>query len=333
VLSGEFLVKTHCLPFSQIPHTTRLFLDFLAYSSKVQAFYPRSPFFSEWMKDEAAKISYDSPRRERVSSILERQNKSWDASPKTLANLDRLRKGAAAVVTGQQVGLFGGPMFAIYKALTAVKLAEEATAAGVDAVPVFWLATYDHDLAEVNHVPIPGPEGALQVLTTTSHDVPGAPVGAVRLGDEIVPLVEEAAKLLGDSEAAQFLRESYRPGETLGSAFARFYARVFADWGVILLDASDGELDRVADLSCFGGTCRKTGHLAVGARRNTRGCRLSPTSESHSVVRVAFYLAAGRSHADSASCQWRHRRICNRKRRRGREAFEIRIARSYHGES
>ena len=85
-------MKTHCLPFSQIPHTTRLFLDFLAYSSKVQPFYPRSPFFSEWMRDEAAKISYDSPRRERVSSILERQNKSWDASPKTLANLERLRK-------------------------------------------------------------------------------------------------------------------------------------------------------------------------------------------------------------------------------------------------
>jgi bacillithiol biosynthesis cysteine-adding enzyme BshC len=247
MLSGELLVKAHCLPFSQIPHTTRLFVDFLTYQPNIQQFYPRSPNFNEWLKEEAGKISYDSSRRERVAAILERQNKSWDASPKTLANLDRLRKGAAAVVTGQQVGLFGGPMFAIYKALTAVKLAEEATAAGIDAVPVFWLATYDHDLAEVNHVSIPGPDGALQVLTTQSHDVPGAPVSAVRLGDEILPLVEEAAKLLGDSEAAQFLRETYRPGETLGSAFARLFARIFADWGVILLDASDAELDRVAE--------------------------------------------------------------------------------------
>ena len=239
-------MKSHCLPFSQVPHTTRLFSDFLTYSSTVRPFYPRPPQFGEWVKEEAAKISYDSSRRERVSAILERQNKSWDASPKTLANLDRLRKGAAAVVTGQQVGLFGGPMFAIYKALTAVKLAEEATSAGVDAVPVFWLATYDHDLAEVNHVSIPGPEGTLQTLMTPSHDVSGAPVSAVRLGDEILPLVDEAAKLLGDSEAAQFLRETYRPGESLGTAFARLYARIFADWGVILLDASDGELDRVA---------------------------------------------------------------------------------------
>ena len=105
-------------------------------------------------------MQYDPSRRERVSAILERQNTSWDASPQTFANISRLRQGAAAIVTGQQVGLFGGPMFAIYKALTAVKLAEEATAAGIDAVPVFWLATSDHDLAEVNHVSMPGPDGA-----------------------------------------------------------------------------------------------------------------------------------------------------------------------------
>ena len=240
-------MKAHCLPFSQVPHTTRLFADFLAYQPSVQQFYPRPAHFHEWLKEESARISYDSSRRERVTAILERQNKSWDASPKTLANLARLRQGAAAVVTGQQVGLFGGPMFAIYKALTAVKLAEEATAAGVDTVPVFWLATYDHDLAEVNHVSIPGPDGALHVLTTQSHDVPGAPVSAVRLGDEILPVVDQAANLLGDSEAAQFLRDTYRPGETLGTAFARLYARIFAEWGVILLDASDAELDRVAE--------------------------------------------------------------------------------------
>lgn len=247
MLSGESPVKAHCLPFSQVPHTTRLFTDFLTYLPNVYPFYPRSPHFGEWLKEEAARISYDSERRQRVTAILERQNKSWDASPQTLANLDRLRKGAAAVVTGQQVGLFGGPMFAIYKALTAVKLAEEATAAGVDAVPVFWLATYDHDLAEVNHVSIPGADGALQVLTTTSHDVPGAPVSAVRLGDEILPLVEQAATLLGESEVARFLRETYRPGESMGTAFARFYSHIFAEWGVILLDASDAELDRVAE--------------------------------------------------------------------------------------
>lgn len=239
-------MKVHCLPFAQIPQTTRLFTDFLSYSPSVQPFYPHSPNFSEWFKKEASAVQYDASRRERVSAILERQNKSWGASAQTLANLKRLRDGAFAVVTGQQVGLFGGPMFAIYKAMTAVKLAEEATAAGIDAVPIFWLATYDHDLAEVNHVSFPGPDGILRTLETSSHGVPDAPVSNVRLGDEILPVVEEAAALLGDTEAAQFLRESYRPGESLGTAFARFYTRLFAPWGVILLDASDPELHRVA---------------------------------------------------------------------------------------
>jgi len=246
-MSGELSVKAQCLPFTQIPHTTRLFTDFLAYSPQVQPFYPRSPQFRDWLKDEASTIHYEPARRERVSSILERQNKAWDASPQALANLERLRKGAAAVLTGQQVGLFGGPTFAIYKAMTAVKLAEEATAAGVDSVPVFWLATYDHDLAEVNHVAIPGADGSLPVLETPSHDVLGAPVSKVRLGEEMQPVLEQAAALLGDSEAMQLLRDSYRKGESLGTSFARLYARLFAEWGVILLDASDPELHRLAE--------------------------------------------------------------------------------------
>jgi bacillithiol synthase len=240
-------VKAQCLPFARIPHTTRLFTDFLAYSPDVRPFYPHSPHFREWMNSQAATLKYDPVRRERISAILERQNKSWGASAQTLSNLSRFRSGAAAIVTGQQVGLFGGPMFSIYKVLSAVKLAEEATAAGIEAVPIFWLATYDHDLAEVNHVSMPGPDGLMRTLTTSSHSIAGAPVSEVQLGDEIVPVVDEAAFLLGDSEATEILRECYRPGEKLGAAFAHFCARVFAPWGVIVLDAADPELHRVAE--------------------------------------------------------------------------------------
>ncbi|HXM67222.1 MAG TPA: bacillithiol biosynthesis cysteine-adding enzyme BshC [Candidatus Acidoferrum sp.] len=246
-MPGVLPVKAQCLPFTQIPHTTRLFLDFLSYSPSARPFYPHSPHFSEWSKEQAAALQYDPSRREQVSAILERQNTAWGAGAKTLANIKRLRNGASAVVTGQQVGLFGGPMFAIYKALTAVKLAEEATAAGVDVVPIFWLATFDHDLEEVNRAAIPGSDGRLVELATSSHSVAGAPVGSVRLGEEIGPVVEEAAALLGDSEATQFLRDSYRPGESLGTAFARLFTQLFSAWGVILLDASDPELHRVAE--------------------------------------------------------------------------------------
>ncbi len=245
-LSGVLPVKTKCLPFSQIPHTTKLFSDFISNSSKVQPFYPRSSNFNEWLKDEAGKIYYDSRRREQVAAILERQNRSWGASPKTLESIARFRAGASVVVTGQQVVLFGGPAFSIYKALTAVKLAEQATQAGVDAVPVFWLATEDHDLAEANQVSIPGTNAALQTISVSTHGIADAPVGQIAFGPEIEDAVSEAAALLGETEVGTFLRESYRPGETFGDAFAKLFSRLFADWGVVLLDPMDPEFHQIA---------------------------------------------------------------------------------------
>lgn len=239
-------VKAQCLPYAQIPHTTRLFADFLSDYSKVQQFYPHSPNFSDWFAQETPNQRYDADRRARVSDILERQNLAFGASEKTIANIARLRAGASAAVTGQQVGLFGGPAFSLYKALTAVKLGEEATAGGVDTVPVFWIATTDHDLAEVNHIAFPGQNANLQTLSTSSHGVEDAPVGTVHFGDDIQIAVQSATEILGDSPVSDILRESYRPGETLGSAFARLFARLFAEWGVILLDPSDPELHAIA---------------------------------------------------------------------------------------
>jgi bacillithiol synthase len=240
-------VKSECLPFSQIPHTTALFSDFLSDYSKVQQFYPRSAYFNQWMKEEAAAIGYDPARRERVAGILLRQNEAWGASAKVLENIRRLRDGAAAVVTGQQVGLFGGPLFSIFKALTAVKLAATATLSGIDCVPVFWLATEDHDLEEVSQVNLPGPEGSLQPIAVGTQGLPDAPVGTVKFGDEIQSAVNAAAALLGDSEVVSTMRACYRPGETFGTSFARLFAQWFAERGVILLDASDPELHRVAE--------------------------------------------------------------------------------------
>ena len=264
-MSGEMPLKAHCLPFAQIPHTTRLFTDYLAYAPGVRKFYPRSPQFAEWAADEKPEARYDHGRRARVADALVRQNKSWGASEKTLANIERLRGGAAAVLTGQQVGLFGGPMFALYKALTAVKLAEQARAAGVEAIPIFWLATNDHDLAEVNHVSLAGLDGQRRDFSTSSHGVPSAPVGTVVLGEEIGQVVREAAELIGDSEAGEFLRASYKPGETLGTAFARLYAKLFAQWGVVLLDPCQPDLQKIAQPMYAAAIERAQAYSAAGA--------------------------------------------------------------------
>src|SRR5207302_10223 len=89
-------------------------------------------------------------------------------------------------------------------------------------------------------------EGSLERLKTPTQGLPDAPVGTVQFGEDIQAVVEQACDLLGASEVIHWLRDSYRPGETLGSAFARLFSRLFADWGVILLDAADPELHKIS---------------------------------------------------------------------------------------
>lgn len=239
-------MTSHCFPFRQIPHTTRLFLDYLDHTPSVQPFYPRSAHFLEWAADESKRVQYPADRRNRIAEILDRQNKSFGASPRTLDNIAAFRSGALALMTGQQVGLFGGPVFSIYKALTAVKYAAEAKKLGIDCVPIFWLATEDHDLEEVNQVHLPGTDGNLEKLTSSAHDGEDAPVGNIRFGPEIAELTARAKELLGESEISTLLAECYRPEENFGVAFAKLFARIFADHGVIVLDSSDHELDTIA---------------------------------------------------------------------------------------
>jgi bacillithiol synthase len=239
-------VISHCVPFRQIPHSTKLFLDYLERIPAVQQFFPRSARFLEWAAEESPRVRYPEERRLRLVAILERQNKAFGASPQTFENIRSFRFGALAVVTGQQVGLFGGPAFSLYKALSAVKLAQEAIRLGVNAVPVFWLATEDHDLAEVSETRIPAPDARHERLTIHAQAPEDAPVGAVRFGKEISEVALRAENLLGTSETSTLLAECYRSGESFGTAFAKFFARIFSSYGVILLDGSDPELDQIA---------------------------------------------------------------------------------------
>ncbi len=239
-------VPTDCIPFTAIPHTSQLFRDFLYAFDRVQRFYSYNPRQRDWLPKVGATLHYDQQRRERVAAVLERQNRAFGGSEQTLGSIRRFRDGAAAAVTGQQVALFGGPLFSLLKALSAVRIAEEARAQGVECVPIFWLATEDHDLAEVNHATLLTAEGKLEKLVTESHGAANAPISDVGLGPEIAAVVAHAAGLLSDTEITASLKSAYGPGETLGSAFAQVFARLFGESGVVLLDASDPELHQIA---------------------------------------------------------------------------------------
>ena len=234
-----------CIPFSAIPHTTKLFSDFLSYSPEVRKFFPNPPDPAR-VAARAAVVPHGTNIHTQVADALEKQNRAWGASEKTLANLRRLREGAHAVVTGQQVGLFGGPVLSLFKVTSVLTLAKQVQSAGVDCVPVFWMATEDHDLAEVNQSLLLTPDFQLAPFTLETEGQPDSPVATVRFAAGADEVVARAAQILGETSAAEYLRDSYRPGETFSTAYARLYTRLFAEHGLVLLDPSDAELHRIA---------------------------------------------------------------------------------------
>ncbi len=238
--------SAECYPITVLPHVSALYQAYLGIGAgesggPVGAWYGQGlaggAFGSGWMGRPVA----GGGNRARLATALEMQARSFGAGEATLANVARIGDGARAVVTGQQVGLLGGPLLVLEKAATAIVRAQEATArTGVDHVPLFWLATEDHDLAEVDQVTLLTKTTVETLRAGIKSD--GAPVGGVVLGDEINAVVAQAQELLGWAPVAELLGECYRPGATLGAAFGRLISRIFAEQGLVVMDGSSREL-------------------------------------------------------------------------------------------
>jgi bacillithiol biosynthesis cysteine-adding enzyme BshC len=242
-------MDSHCISFREVPHTSRLFSSFLYDFQPVSQYYAHPP--TEHGLDAAAKeVRLDPGVRQGVVEVLREQNRAFgNYIGETEKNLQRLADGAVAIVTGQQVGLFGGPAYSIYKALSAIRCAADLTLRGIDAVPVFWLATEDHDLAEVNHCFLNTRQGLTRYELPAKEQDAGHRVGEVRLGGEIlgvVGAVVEAIEGESSEDVIRALRESYTPGETYSSAFGKLMARLLGDRGIIFIDPLDERLHRFA---------------------------------------------------------------------------------------
>jgi len=129
-----------------------------------------------------------------------------------------------------------------------VQIAEELTRGGIPAVPVFWMATEDHDVEEVRHATFLTAGKLIRFALSVPQEA-GRPVGRIPLGAEVEPLAREAAEILenqGSDLLAQYLLESYRAGETYGSAFGKLFVQIFAQQGLILMDPLDSGLHQIA---------------------------------------------------------------------------------------
>jgi len=222
-------------PISVVPGLHRLFLDFCSGAEAVRPYYASQ--FPGWTARPALPAHWP-----ELVRLLAEQNAS--PSPAAGAALDALRGGAGVVVTGQQVGLFGGPLFTPFKAATALARARQATACGSPHAAIFWLATEDHDFAEIDHVVFPA-RRELRKLAYSQAGEAAQPVGGIVLDESISALVDQAREVLGASDAMDALAEAYRPGRTFAQAFKDFYSRAFAAQGLLVIDASGRAIHRM----------------------------------------------------------------------------------------
>jgi bacillithiol biosynthesis cysteine-adding enzyme BshC len=240
------------ISYQDVPKSSRLFLDYLYDSNRVSVFFSGSPFHLSSYQALAERAQGFDDSREELTRILSRQNESFGSPPAVFKNIERLRQqGNYAVVTGQQVGLFSGPAFTLYKALTAVRIAQWLSEQGLPSVPVFWLATEDHDFDEVAQAAFLDEEYQLVSLADPGERPgPRAPVGAVKLTSGVSETLNRLETMLPPGDARDKvmvdIRDAYRPGNTWSQSFGRLMARLFGRWGVILVDSLDGELHQLS---------------------------------------------------------------------------------------
>jgi len=228
-----------------------LFLDYLHRYDALSEFFPGDPFENESWAKVARELDAATHPRAAVSRALLDLNRDLGADEAALSSVGALEQGALAIVTGQQVGILGGPLYTLYKALSAVRVARSASALlGRPVVPLFWMDADDHDFDEVRHAHLLGPSGE---LVSVHYEAEGGesriPVGGRRLGPAIEKVLEDASQTLPASEfKAELLQalEAYAPDRSFAEAFGSFLLRLTRGSGLAVVDPSLPALKRLA---------------------------------------------------------------------------------------
>ncbi len=235
------------LDYSELPSYKPLFLDYLNKFDALSPFFTADPFEATAWGDVAAKLE----GRNATAAPLRKLNVSLGADEASLASLRALGDGALVVVSGQQVGVFGGPLYTIAKALTAVRLARLAEQRlGRRVVPLFWMDADDHDFAEVQKTSILTRENELLDLRYEPPEAPARqPVGPQALAPQISVVIDAASDALAESEFKEdvlaSLRSSYAPGRSMAEAFGAWLLRMTRGTGLAVIDPTLPELKAI----------------------------------------------------------------------------------------
>jgi bacillithiol biosynthesis cysteine-adding enzyme BshC len=238
------------LDYRKLPYKP-LFLDYLHRYAAVSEFFPGDPFEGESWEKVARELDAATHPRSAVARALIDLNRDLGADDAALSSLTALQEGALAIVTGQQVGILGGPLYTLYKALSAVRVARSASSKlGRPVVPLFWMDADDHDFDEVRHAHLLSTSGE---LVSVRYEAEGAesraPVGGRRLEPAIEKVLEAVSRTLPPSEFNGELLQAlgaYTPGRSFGEAFGSLLLCLTRGSGLAIVDPSLPALKRLA---------------------------------------------------------------------------------------
>ena len=250
-VNNSFSVES--LTFADVPQQSKLFIEYQQNPLALSEYYPNAVNSHTQISEFIPKVleNYKADR-EAVCDALEEMNKNFGAGEKTLENINLLRENdCVAVVSGQQAGLFSGPLYTIYKALSAVKMTECLRGRGIKAAPVFWIATEDHDFEEVSKAFLIDKNGSLEELKNEpKRCYTNLPVGYVKLDDSIRQTIETLFAELPETEYTNELKslidEIWVSGKYFSDAFALLLTKLFDKYGLIMLCPLNEKLKKIA---------------------------------------------------------------------------------------
>jgi bacillithiol synthase len=246
---GDFML----IDFSLIPGSTKLFLDYINNFENVKSYYRLN--FRDESGYEKAFSKVQNRHGQIISEIIEKQYKGCKPSDKTIRNIELLREeNTIAVFTGQQLGLFGGPLYTFYKIFTTIKLSEylQEKFTNFNFVPIFWMAGDDHDFEEINHIKIINPENEIETITylhESENIENNGSVGNFKFEDSIKEFQNKIELTLRQTEFSKNLfeltSEIFLPKLTIGESFFKLLFRLFDETGLIIFNPQDKEVKKL----------------------------------------------------------------------------------------
>jgi bacillithiol synthase len=241
--------------FNEIPSNQKIFLDYLYEPQNVSSFYDfnysnKEEYLNKFKSIKESRTRH-MPDRSKLNSIISNQYKELNPSEKTSNNINMLKDGKTlAVVTGQQLGIIGGPLYTFYKIITAIKLSNYLSERydEYNFIPIFWLEGDDHDFNEVRSINVIDENNEVAVINYddgVSDEEDRGSVGQIKINESINNFFEDLSKKLRDTEfkgdLLDKLKDFYKPGKSFKDAFKELIFWFFDAYGLVIFDPQNPE--------------------------------------------------------------------------------------------